>query len=473
MRGTRVMIQKGTLFEESEVTLAQITIFISVQLLLLFITASLDIAQYLPLVIVAILYFFWSINRPQIWIFTVILLYILILDRSEGVTIWEALYAVYFFGVISLWFIQKLVNNEKIVYNTADQLLLVFFALCILSIVPGILGQASVIKWFRELMIFSAYLFYFPAREAIFRYKAVPWIGIGFLILATYIAVSNFIKYKTAASSAVYLWQLISGRQTANEPLFLTAILIGICLYLFLNSHVFQMFLLAVISFFTIALAVTFSRGYWFGLFVGIATVILLLKGKQRRKFILTMSILSTLALLVLFIFFSATGLAILQSMGQRFISGSLSAGQDISLQSRLSESNAVIDAIKINPILGYGLGVFFKFPDPILKITSESWYIHNGYLFLWFKLGFFGMLSFLLVYMLMIRDAYKLYIGQSHTFESHLLLGISAVLVSMLIISLTSPQFITRDSILIISLGWAIIGAFRLKNVTEIQSAT
>jgi len=444
-------------------------VFVLFQLSVIYVLALNDSVQYLPLVVLGILYYIWSIRRPEVWLFTVISFYILILQPSEGITIWEILFAVYFFGIIGIWFIRKWLASEQIIFTFADRMLIVFQLICVLSFVPGMMNHADPVKWFRESIIFFSYLFYFPAREAMLRQKSLRWVGLGFLILSSYVAVSNFIKYKTAATSAVYLWQLLSGRQTANEPLFLTAIVVGISLFLFARTTSLRIVLLAMISFFTIALAVTFSRGYWVGAIVAVAVMLYLLQGRDRWKLAVSLAVLAAAGVTIIFLLFHSTGSAILESMAQRLSSHSLHPTRDISLESRLAESRVIVHAILTNPILGYGLGVLFKFPDPILKWTYQTWYVHNGYLFLWFKLGFFGLLTYLMTFGSMIVDASAMLKRRAGQFESYLLVGISSLLLSMLIISLTSPQFIARDSILIINLSWAYIGSEHLR---EEQSA-
>lgn len=462
------MVHDSILSDETEVTQLQFLMFVAVQLTLLFIGAYFDVVQFLPPLLAGMLFFVWSLYRPRVWIFTVILLYSIILQRSEGITIWEVLFAAYCFGGIGLWILQRIQRESEVTVHSADRFLLAFLLLCVLSVVPALLNGADVVKWFRELMIFYAYLLYFPVRQAIRHYRVLPWIGFGFLVLSLTIAVNNFLKYKTAASSAVYLWELLSGRQTANEPLFVTSILIGMALFLFVRSTSARAIILALVSFFALALALTFSRGYWIGLFVGIAVLFMLFKGKERWRLSVTLLMLAGVAAIVLLVVFQSTGLAILGSMADRLTAKSLSPALDLSLQSRLSETSIVVESILTNPILGSGLGVLFKFPDPISKTTFETWYVHNGYLFLWFKVGLAGLMCFLLAYGAMLRDAYKLFREQPETFESHLLAGVIAVLVAMSVISLTSPQFITRDSILIISSCWAIVGAFRMKRREE-----
>ena len=105
------MVHDAILPEESEVTHVQFLVFAALQLFLLFVAAFFSVVEYLPPLLAGMLYFFWSLYRPRVWIFTVILLYIIILQRSEGITIWEVLFAVYCYGGIGLWFLQRIYQD--------------------------------------------------------------------------------------------------------------------------------------------------------------------------------------------------------------------------------------------------------------------------------------------------------------------------------------------------------------------------
>jgi len=360
-----------------------------------------------------------------------------------------------------VWFVKKFARRERIMSSMSELYLVSFLVLCLYSIFPALINGANVVKWFRELLIFLAYLMYFPLKDSLRDRQGLYWVGAAFLMIVFFAAINSFLRYFTAASSAFYAWQLLSGRQSANEALFVSGALIGIPLFLYVRSLALKTALLSLISFFLLALVFTFSRGYWIGLFVGIATLFLTLQGKPRRELLLASLFLSLGGLAILFIGFRDLGVSILQTVGRRLLGlGGGTILLDLSLQSRIAETQVVMEKILQNPILGWGLGSFIRFHDPLIGSIRETWYIHNGYLFLWLKLGIAGVACYLIFHYHRLRTAMGLFKLRKDKLEGYLLAGIVSILVSMLFISVSSPQFITRESVFIIAVCWGIIDA-------------
>jgi O-antigen ligase len=268
------------------------------------------------------------------------------------------------------------------------------------------------------------------------------------------------LHYKQAAINAVYAWELLAGRRATTEPLFVTGLLFGLCAYLYVHKIKLKLIFLLLVSFYTIALILTFSRGYWFGAVLGIVALLIMLHKKPRNELLSTIIGITFAVLVVSMIIFGSLGSSILDVVIVRMGGSSLSLVQDPSLHARYNETQSVIQYIALNPIIGYGLGSTFRFFNPILGAMQEVFYIHNGYLFLWFKLGIVGLGLFLLIYIYRLWEAIKIIYKSQHSLDYFLLCAIASMLIAMLAISITSPQFISRDSILIIATCWALIGA-------------
>jgi len=84
------------------------------------------------------------------------------------------------------------------------------------------------------------------------------------------------------------------------------------------------------------------------------------------------------------------------------------------------------------------------------------SYYAHNGYLYLWYKLGILGLLSFLSFYFLKLMIIIKSIRIEENPLLKKILQAFLFILISFLIISITSPQFYHKPSILIMSIIWA-----------------
>jgi O-antigen ligase len=71
----------------------------------------------------------------------------------------------------------------------------------------------------------------------------------------------------------------------------------------------------------------------------------------------------------------------------------------DISLLNRFLETRAAWELIKVNPVVGYGMGTEFGFFDAISGSTWVKSYVHNGFVMLWYKFGIIGLVAVLTVW--------------------------------------------------------------------------
>ena len=97
----------------------------------------------------------------------------------------------------------------------------------------------------------------------------------------------------------------------------------------------------------------------------------------------------------------------------------------DISFVNRLEEAKQVFSLYIMNPFMGYGLGSTYSFHNIILEKSVETWYVHNAFLYILYKIGFFGLISFLLFYYSIMKKAYQNYILQNDNFNFPISLGI------------------------------------------------
>jgi O-antigen ligase len=449
--------------------------FLVVQLAVVTVAILIDQIIFVPAVILGLLFLYWSVRNPSLWIFSIFIFHIIILIPSEGISIWEVLYALYAFGITVLWAFNKWYRHEIILQSFGDRTCFLFFIICCISYVPAIIWKADAFKWLRELVMFLPYFLYLPFREALIkeRKRTLLALGTGFLILSIYIAFTNYLNYKNAANTALYSWQLLAGRQHADEPLFMTGILFGSVFYLYARTARIKLMTLVLISFYVTALILTFSRGYWFGAALGIVVLLMVLQRKPRIELLYTIvGVILAVTLIILFAF-GNYGSSVLDTIIQRAGGQGLSVIQDPSLRARYLETQSVIQYIARNPIVGYGLGASFFYHNPLSQTYHETVYIHNVYLFLWFKLGIIGLVLFLLTYMYHLWEAIKMIRKYQSSLEYFLLCAIISLFIVMLVISITSPQFISRDSILVIAVCWALIGAFRHGGVKDTIETT
>ena len=162
-------------------------------------------------------------------------------------------------------------------------------------------------------------------------------------------------------------------------------------------------------------------------------------------------------------ILFGNIGTFLFQAIGERFASIGKTT-KDVSFLNRIIESKAIIEYIKSNPIWGFGLGSTYRF-NSLIPREMPTWYVHNGYLFILFKLGIPGLISLLMFIFISIYNGYRCIRKEKDDFIRGIVIGFVACLIAMLPLTLSSPQFIQKNSLLIISLGTGIIETVRRKH--------
>ena len=413
---------------------------------------------YLPIAIIAALTLYWSVRSARIWLTLVILGHaVLFGQKTEGVSIFEAAFALFLFGILSLWFLDRLViKRGSLITASGDFAFLLFVLLASLSVVFALASESKMFLWLREYLVFLGFLLYFPLRDALRDSTGRWWIYGAFFLLALGIAIKNFLQYRTGALVASYLWELVGARQTANEPLFMA----GAAIWMVSDRRAIRLLCFVLVSMFSLALVLTFSRGYWVGAFVGGIVLFSFGEKRERRKLAGLVLVVGVSAIGIMLVFFHEIFSALISTVFLRLFS-TAGAAQDISLANRLVESAAVWSAIWTSPIMGSGLGAEYTFYSLLRKTTLHTIYVHNAYLYLWFKLGILGLVAFLASYGGKILAGVRLALGHRDHPRRPLLLSAVAILIAMLLISITSPQFYARDSVLIITLCWGTIAGF------------
>ena len=423
--------------------------------------AHLNIATFAVVGVLSLVFLWFAAKSTETWLIVAILAHlILALHRREveGTSVFQAVaYSFLFFPGLIWWFAKKISSGGKIVENWAEFMFVLFLFFALMSIGWAYIDSFSVVKGVREFILFIPYLMIFPMRDYVAE-KGAQKIIWAFLIVCIVAAISSIVEYRSAIEVAKFFWQVGASRVRANAAIFLGSVII---LYGFIAAKKYnQVLVIAILSMTTIGLVMTFSRGYWIVAIMGIFILSVITKGNARKRVVIfTLISIGSMAAIA-FAIFPRMIIDLAEGLLVRFASSNLS---DISLQSRFSESLAVLQKIKLSPIIGYGLGAEFSFFDPITYQTATTWYIHNGYLWLIFKFGFVGSFLFLSFYAYMyvktVSTASR--IGGA---DKIMLLSFVTLMTIMLIINLTSPQFYDRGGILVLSMMWGISAGVRKK---------
>ncbi|MBD3367650.1 MAG: hypothetical protein GF405_05695 [Candidatus Eisenbacteria bacterium] len=383
----------------------------------------------------------------------ILLFQIRILQGSSEIGIDELAYAALFAATFGGWLLRHGLSSEfrRLRSSPLTVPLLAFFVVCAVSIIPSLVNGYSPLWWFRDLVRFSTFLLIFPVATVARSRKRAAVLVTCFLAVVLYYGIDAFMTYRSMLEAAKHLWQMQWQRAPSHEVLPMTTLVIALAVFLRTRSSRAMIASLCVVLISLVPLAVSLSRGFWAA--SGLAILILLLVSRPAARRVVGLAVTTTVgALIAGYMAFGWRFAGVIESLTERFssIASPLAA---LSIQERLAESSAQLELIAENPIIGHGLGATLSYMSPIESQLITSTYSHNAYLFLIFKLGIAGLVAFLAFYVrgvLRVRAAAR---RSGSTFERTLMLGSLSLLIVFLPLSITSPQFYAKTSVLVIAL--------------------
>lgn len=392
-----------------------------------------------------------------IGICSLILLNFFIIRGSEEITTMEIIYGLCFFAVLGSWLFRRIfLSRERILLDWLDYSVAAFLILATLSIVPALLFGSSISKWARELIPILTLILLFVFVEYVNSSRRIRIVAGCFFLLSLCIAFENLFLYKMALSNVVQLWEIAASRQSVNAPLLMAAIATSIPFIVQSRSRFGRAIAIISASILGIALILTFSRGYWMATGLSVFVIFLVLPWAYKRRFMTYVFTGGVVSLLVSLFLFGDLARFVFSSLGSRFLTIGDTV-RDLSLANRIVESEAVLDLILHNPIIGYGLGMFYSY-KALIPADMPTSYVHNTLLFFWFKLGLFAVALIIIIIAGLIWRSYLCYRNETDSFIKMLYIGIMAYLMGTLLVSFTSLQLMDKDSALVIALMGGVV---------------
>ncbi len=348
-----------------------------------------------------------------------------------------------------------LMNSLKINRNLII-LLGSFFILVIVAVINGLYQGHSLASVIQSSASFIFLILIFPSyhlfrnsksQERLIRLIIVFIVGTAFFSLFMFIWYSggwgilqdNFYRwYRDIAGGKITNMGSDFFRIVEPEHLLLTPIILFICSLLMRDEkHNIMWRLILILA--IIPLMLNFSRSYFLAFLLGL--LVLKYKHKWKRWIIVS----STTILLMLIVFTSTSFLASggttagLELFGVRVVS-LVNPQVEVSTATRMMILPAILDLIKLQPILGSGFGAEVTFMNTLnyeqITTTQFDW----GYLQLWVELGIFGLLFFLgIIFFAFIKLIKK--IRQYADYQDPDV-GLLAGLVAFLFMTITMPAF-------------------------------
>jgi len=434
--------------------------------------AAPDLALFLPIVLVGAIGLVILFQFPLLNLCLVLSSFVIIAGFEKGFQITEILYGLYYLGFLGHWYFTRIVLYREAVFRRLEErTLVIFFVLVSLSFPLTILFNGSFKGFVSEWLSISFLGLYFPIREAIERNRRGLVAVLGVVVLVgMFVLIRNVLNFQAVISSAEYAYEVARGRAITNESLLIVPAIMCLVFMIFQNRWIPRLAFAALFLAFFAGVLVTQSRGYWLAFLL--AAGIILLVVPRRRKLILTVSVVLTIAGVV------AIGIAVFGNVillvgygiAERFLSIITATTSDISLVNRFAEAVGVWEYVKLNPVLGYGMGVEYRVHDIIIDATVVKTFIHNGYIALWYKFGIWGVGMMFFFLGSVIRRAYLVF--KTKNLESTVRLGGLVVVASFTAFSmsaLTSNPVYINDAMFIMSVLAGIgAGCWSLKLMRE-----
>lgn len=401
------------------------------------------------LVVPAVVFLF---RRPVLNLSVVLGLFVFVSTNEEGIQATEALYGVYYLAFLAHWFADRLFHRkERILQRPEDKAIFAFLILVTLWIPLTFLFGGDAKSMLSEWTALLFLGFYFPIREVCVRHPKGIQIVIGLLLwIGLFAAVRNVFMYRHALSDAEYAWQIVSGRVWMNDTLLMVTSIVTAALLIHIREIRLRSALGAIFLALFVGLVLTQSRSMWVAFALG-GLLIFSLTEWGRKKQLLAIGAGGLAVSVVLgLVFFSEYIDLIFLALVDRFASLGDAFTSDLSLINRVQESKAVLSKVVQNPIVGYGMGVPFRFHDLTFMGTVERTFVHNGYVSLWYKFGIVGLVLILIFWFRSIWNGLKAF-RRSDVLSIAAAVGLATAvgLICMMITANTSNPFFLGDTTL------------------------
>jgi O-antigen ligase len=429
---------------------------------------------------------------PRLLILAYLFLTPLILEPVEGITPLEALFLGYSILCILVFTVIPAMRLSLPLETTLDKTFLFLLFLLPAGSILGVLNGAQLYSAIGELTYYAAAPLYFGFRwylgnkeHSLRRKDLLHFAGILIFVLL-FVMARNAFNYQQLLVQAYLEWQVEKARVAANEVLILLSSVLITVAVLHLKTFKGRILMLGLLGISVGSLILTQSRGYWLAYAFSFFIIFLLEDRSKKLRMLLYFGATFTLLLAIALTFFEDYVVLISIALAERFSSIFSSSTLFSSLQDRLAESQTVLGKILDNPIAGYGLGVEFirfYFFENYHLLTS---YVHNGYLAVWYKFGISGLFVFLGIAFQILKKGFRLFrlsryatnsdsavnsVESTQTIstliplkiQTILSLSIVSLMSGMLLVNITSPQFLAFDSILLMTIMAAFLSSMEI----------
>ncbi len=383
-------------------------------------------------------------------------------QRKTGLQPEEIAFGLYYGPYLAGWYVLRLgVYREPLVWSFRDAAAALWLMWLIVHIAVGLVAGAEGSLVFSDVLSYSMFGFYFPAREVVARYRHGARLLAGCLLfMAAAALLRNFVTTQQAVASAEAAWEIARLRTTANEMVMTSGAVL--CAAIAARARRGWVLAAAALGFalLTVGVVITQWRAYYVSLALGVVLVAALGSGTARVRILALSTVGLFVGSAVLYLVLGDAVQLLAIGLLDRLLSIGTASQADLSLINRFYETRAALAHIAANPVIGHGLGTTFPFFDIIDRFTWVKPYAHNGYVTLWFKFGAVGLATFLLLWGRTLWEGFAIRretcVPEATRIASTAAL---AILVALIPSFWVSAPFGTGDTALCMTLLFALVG--------------
>lgn len=429
-----------------------------------------------PGVIVGGSFVFLIARRPLLHLCVVLSGFVLTISYSEGVSISEVAYGVYYLLFLGGWYVYHLfLQREQLIESSEDRALVLFLAFATGSLAFTILFGGSFGQGFREWLPLTWFGFYFPIKKLCARDDRTPKaLVLVFAWLALFVLVRNLFEYQQMLSSAEEAWRIMTGRVRMNERLLMLGAYGSLALFLYSSKRSAKALLLGTFLLFLGGIVIGRSRALWVAFALGLLAMFLFTDTRRKFKLIL-LGVGGLVGVLgVGMLLFDELFILIFQGLVDRFASLGTAITSDTSLVNRFYEWKAVVHWIKNSPILGHGFGVDYTYYSLVYEATAEKSHIHSTYLGLLYRHGIVGLLLMLYFWgRSLIRGVSLMYTPGLPPMHKAIVLTATVGLVALGLAATVESLLTVSDGVFIIMIPSALIAGLSSRHAKKSSSST
>ena len=367
----------------------------------------------------------------------------------------EILFGVGAMAYLAAWFARATMASDGVLRSATD---VAAAAWCVVGIgggcALGVLFGGDAYDFRADLQAALFFPFYFPVKEVVRKAPHGPRILLAVVIgLGLFAAVVNMLDLRSTLQSATKVYEIVDARAGEGMMQVSAAILTAFALLASPRARTVQLAVLSVLAVLLVGLVVGKSRAYWVAVVLGVGALGVLLPGADRRRLVVAL-VVGAVGVGVVGVLLLGDQLALIGAGAIDRLLTLGSGSRDLSLANRFVETQAALDRIVTNPVLGHGWGTQVTHYSLVSYGTMTWAFLHNGYVALWFKLGVWGLGLMVFAWLsTLARSVLTVRFRPLPPDEQALLAGVGASLTIFLLTAATSNPFSIMDQMLTVAI--------------------